>query len=134
MTIRFASGVLGTVVTSDVAASPYNFESATGENPMVSSAGQDCYRIFGTEATLSFPEMTLWRYTGKGEKGWSKSISRQGTTVERTIPFERQLQHFCDVMRNGATPRYSGEEGIKTLETTMAVRESVRTGAPVVLH
>ena len=53
ITIRFRSGVLGTVITSDVVASPYNFESATGENPLYSSAGQDCYRIFGTEATLA---------------------------------------------------------------------------------
>ena len=132
ISIRFNSGVLGTVVVSDVVASPYNFESATGENPLLHAAGQDCYRIFGTEATLNFPEMTIWRYADEGEQGWDNPISHKRTTVGVTIPLERQLQHFCDVMRNGAAPRCSGEEAIKTLETTMAVRESVRTGAPII--
>ena len=131
ITIRFRNGVLGTIVTSDVVASPYNFESATGENPLIFTAAQDCYRIFGTEATLNFPEMTLWRYTGEGEQGWSDPISHERTVVEHTVPFERQLQHYCDVIRNGATPRCSGAEGLKTLEATLAVRESVRTGEPV---
>lgn len=133
ISIRFHNGVLGTVVTSDVVASPYNFESATGENPLVHSAAQDCYRIFGTEATLNFPEMTIWRYDGDGEPGWSIPISQKRTTVELTVPFERQLQHFCDVIRNGAAPRCSGQEGIKTLEATMAVREAASTGAPITL-
>jgi predicted dehydrogenase len=133
ISIRFHGGVLGTVVTSDVVVSPYNFESATGENPLVDSAGQDCYRIFGTEATLNFPEMTIWRYIGEGEPGWSRPISHERTTVERTIPFERQLQHFCDMIRHGAVPRCSGQEAIKTLQATMAVREATSTGAPVTL-
>ncbi len=124
--------MLGTVVVSDVVASPYNFESATSENPFVYSAGQDCYRIFGTEATLNLPEMTIWRYIGEGEHGWSEPISQKRTTVEVTIPFERQLQHFCDVIRNGAAPRCSGQEGIKTLKAAMAVRESASTGAPII--
>ena len=76
ITIRFRSGVLGTVISSDVVASPYNFESATGENPLLYSAFQDCYRIFGTRATLNFPEMTLWHYTGEGEQGWEVPISQ----------------------------------------------------------
>ena len=133
ISIRFHGGVLGTVVTSDVVVSPYNFESATGENPLIDSAGQDCYRIFGTEATLNFPEMTIWRYIGEGEPGWSRPISHERTTVERTVPVERQLQHFCDMIRYGAAPRCSGREAIKTLEVTMAVRKAAYTGVPVTL-
>ena len=129
--IRFKSGVLGTVITSDTVASPYNFESATGENPLIHSAAQDCYRIFGTDASLNFPEMTLWRYTGEGEQGWTTPISREQIDVAPTVPLESQLRHFCDVIRHGALPRCSGEEGLKTLETTLAVSEAVRGGKPV---
>lgn len=131
ITIRFHSGMLGTIITSDVVASPYNFESATGENPLLYSAAQDCYRIFGTEASLSFPEMTLWRYTGKGEQGWADPISSEQIHVEPAVPLESQLRHFCDVIRYNAMPRCSGEEGLKTLEATMAVAEAVRRGKPV---
>lgn len=133
ITFRFHSGVLGTVMLSDAVASPYNFESSTGENPLLHSAAQDCYRIFGTKASLSFPDMTLWRYTGEGEQGWAVPIESKRIDVETTVPIKRQLRHFCDVVRNDATPRCSGEEGLKSLEVTMAVAETVRTGAPVTL-
>ena len=134
ISIRFQSGVLGTVVASDTVVSPYNFEAATGENPLVYAAGKDCYRIFGTEATLNFPEMTIWRYIGEGEHGWSEAIAQKHTTVDVTIPLERQLQHFCDVIRHGAVPRCPGQEGIKTLEATLAVREAAGRGEPVMLR
>lgn len=133
ITIRFRSGVLGTVITSDTVASPYNFESATGENPLIDSAAQDCYRIFGTEASLNFPEMTLWRYTGEGEQGWATPISSEQIDVERTLPLVSQLRHFCDVVRSNIEPRCSGEEGIKTLETTLAVAEAVQRRKPVTI-
>jgi len=133
ITIRFESGVLGTVVASDTVASPYNFESATGENPLIYAIGRDCWRIFGTTGTLNFPEMTIWRYAGEGEHGWSDTISLEGIAVQGSIPFERQLQHFCDVIRNGTPPRCSGQEGMKTLETTMAIRASADSGQPVIL-
>ena len=131
ITARFRSGVLGTVLTSDVVASPYNFESATGENPLLSSAFQDCYRIFGARATLNFPDMTLWHYPDAGEQGWETPISHERITVERTIPFESQLRHFCDVVRKGIEPGCSGEEGVKTLETTLAASKAMHTGVPV---
>ena len=129
--IRFHSGVLGTVITSDVVASPYNFESATGENPLIYSAAQDCYRIFGTEASLSFPEMIFWHYSGQGEQGWADPISSEQIDVQPGVPLEGQLRNFCDVIRQGALPRCSGEEGLKTLRTTMAVANAVRRGEPV---
>jgi predicted dehydrogenase len=131
ITIRFRSGVLGTVITSDVVASPYNFESATGENPLIHSAARDCYRIFGTQASLNFPEMTLWRYSAGGEPGWSIPISHEQIDVEPAVPLVNQLRHFCDIVRHDAQPRCSGEEGIKTLEVTMAVAEAVRRRQPV---
>ena len=131
--IRFRSGVLGTIITSDAVASPYNFESATGENPLIHSAAQDCYRILGTEASLNFPEMILWQYTGEGEQGWATPISSERIEVEPTVPLVSQLRHFCDVVRHDAEPRCSGEEAIKTLETTLAVSEAVQRGKPVAL-
>jgi len=129
--IRFHSGVIGTVITSDVVASPYNFESGTGENPFYYRAGQDCYRIFGTKASLNFPAMTLWRYTGEGEQGWEVPISSEQIEVEPGIPLKKELRNFCDVIRHGAPPRCSGEEGLKTLQATMAVAEAVHRCEPV---
>lgn len=67
LTLRFASGVVGTFLLSDTVASPYNSESATGDDPTLpqtwfnESERQevDIYRFFGTEGTLSVPDMNL---------------------------------------------------------------------------
>ena len=60
--LRFESGVVGTVILSDAVPSPYNFEAATGENPLLPKAGRDVYRIVGVEGTLSVGDMKVYRY------------------------------------------------------------------------
>jgi predicted dehydrogenase len=131
-TIRFKNGILASVLISDATASPYNFESGTGENPQLYSAGQDCYRIFGTEGSLSFPDMTHWKY--EGENGWTHPLSSNRIDVKPVIPMKEQLRHFCDIIQNGAQPRCSGRDGIETLKAAIAIGESARSGTPVTLE
>lgn len=38
--LRFASGVVGTVIVSDATPSPFNFEAGTGENPTIPKRGR----------------------------------------------------------------------------------------------
>jgi predicted dehydrogenase len=65
ITFSFASVAVATFVVSDNVASPYNFESGTGENPLIpKTPGIDFYRIFGSDATLRVPDMTKWTYAG----------------------------------------------------------------------
>jgi predicted dehydrogenase len=75
--------------------------------------------------------MSLWRYTGEGEQGWADPISSKRIAVEPGIPLESQLRHFGDVIRHGTQPRCSGEEGLRTLQATMAVAEAVKRCEPV---
>lgn len=133
ISLRFCNGILGTMVISDSVASPYNFESGTGENPLIHANGQDCYWVFGTNGTLTFPEMKIWHYGGEGEKGWGVPISCKTLEIQRTIPLVPQLEHFCSIIRNGVAPRCTGQDAIKTLETIMAIKEASSTGAPVVI-
>ncbi|MGA7277148.1 MAG: Gfo/Idh/MocA family oxidoreductase [Desulfocapsaceae bacterium] len=133
ISLRFRNGILGTMVISDTVASPYNFESGTGENPLIYANGQDCYWVFGTDGTLTLPEMKVWHYSGAGEKGWSVPISCQPIEIERTIPLVPQLEHFCAIIRQGASPRCSGQDAIKTLKTIMAIKEASCSGTPVVI-
>ncbi len=133
ISLRFRNGILGTMVISDTVASPYNFESGTGENPLIHANGQDCYWVFGTNGTLTFPEMKIWHYSGEGEQGWGVPISCKPIEIERTIPLVPQLEHFCSVIRSGATPRCNGQDAIKTLETIMAIKEASCSGLPVVI-
>ena len=132
LTIRFQGGLLGTALISDAVASPYSFEATTGENPLVFHTRQDCYRIFGSRGVLSFPDMTIWYYGGK-KQGWEHPISSETTRVPETVPLDEQLRHFCDVVEKGAVPRCSGEDALKTLEATLAIGKSARSGLPVEL-
>ncbi len=133
ISLRFRNGILGTMVISDVVPSPYNFESGSGENPLIYDNGQDCYWVFGTRGTLTFPEVKIWHYSGEGEKGWGKPLSCKRMEIERTVPLERQLEHFCSIIRNDAAPRCSGQEALKTLKTIMAIKEAACSGAAVVI-
>jgi hypothetical protein len=59
MALRFAVGIVGTFIPSD-AASPYNWESATGENPLTPKMGQAVHTIMGTHCSMSVPELRRW--------------------------------------------------------------------------
>lgn len=142
LTIRFVSGVVGTFLVCDATPSPHSFEAGTGENPMIPRAdgavgggggGCDFYRIFGSRASLSVPDMTRCSYDGRPEKSWSQPLAVERFSVEPATPFDLQLQHFVDVI-HGADPVCPGEEGLRALIVCQAVREALDTGKTVEIH
>ncbi|KAL6231390.1 hypothetical protein BDW75DRAFT_247905 [Aspergillus navahoensis] len=152
VTLRFASGTVGTFLICDVTPSPLNFETGTGENPTIppvpSESASDCYRIFGTRASLSVPDMTRWSYDhvpcgqGKGkEKGWNAELGAQRIRVEGgdVRPFDAQWEYFVGVVSGKGEDREdeedgvgcSVEDGVRALRVVRAVRESMEGGVPV---
>jgi predicted dehydrogenase len=133
ITLKFANGIVGTFILSDAVASPYSFESGTGENPVIYQTGQDFYRILGSDGTLSVPDMTLWSYGG-GRKGWAEAIQPQTLDVQDTkVPFELQIEHFVRVIKGQEAPICSGIEGLRAVAVCEAIRKSMREGRPVEL-
>lgn len=129
---RFQSGVIGTFVVSDAVPSPYNFESGTGENPILPKAGQDVYRIMGTEGTLSIPDMKLWSYETAKTKSWTEDLNLTNIDVPGTkAPFELQVKHFVEVIRGKEIPLCSGHDGLRAVVVCEAVKEAIATGLPV---
>jgi predicted dehydrogenase len=129
--LRFESGVLGTFLLSDALPSPYNFESGTGENPLIPQDGQDVYRIFGTEGVLSVPDMRLWNY-GKKEKSWHETMNMQRIEIaEDKTPFELQVRHLVEVIRGNERPMCSGQEGLSALLVCESVKKAIATSLPV---
>ncbi|KAL2682818.1 hypothetical protein Neosp_007273 [[Neocosmospora] mangrovei] len=124
LTLRFKSGAVGSFLVSDNLPSPYNFESGTGENPLIPKHGQDFYRIFGTDATLSVPDMTTWSYTGT-QKSWNQEMIQEKIPVPEGIPFELQLDHFVKVIRGEETPSCTPEAGLAALVVCQAVKEAL---------
>lgn len=126
ITLRFLSGVVGTFIVSDNVPSPHNFEASTGENPILPRSGMDVYRIFGSEATLSFPDMTRWSYE-QGKKGWEHEIKRERLQVghKDIPPFDRQIEHFAKVAKGLEQPNCSGEDGLRAVVVCEAIRRAL---------
>lgn len=125
--LRFASGVVGTFLISDSTPSGHNFESGTGENPMIPRSGLDFYRIFGTEGVLSVPDMTVSK-----SEDWTEALESKRLEVERdAVPFELQIEHFVKVVKGEEQPSCSGEAGVSAVVVCEAVAKAIKDGVPV---
>lgn len=125
LTLRFKSGVVGTFIMTDHAPSPYNFESGTGENPLIPKTWMDFYRVFGTEGTLSVPDMNLWSYRGRQQKSWHEELVKERVTVNEGVPFELQLEHFVRVIRGEEQASCTPQAGLGALLVCEAIREAL---------
>lgn len=133
LSLRFASGALGSFALSDAGASPWSFEAATGENPGLAHSGQDCLRFIGTTGALSFPSLELWRDAPGAEPDWRKPLYRtDAPTLSRIDPLAEQLDRFAALVRDDRdTHLATGRDGTASLAATLAVLWAADTGQPV---
>ncbi|MCJ1304442.1 hypothetical protein MMC08_007254 [Hypocenomyce scalaris] len=140
LTMRFASYAVGTYVLSDTGVSPHNFEMGTGENPAIkqvrlaaSNDEIDIYRIFGSRGTLGVPDMTLSTYDAAVEPGWAESMQRQKLGIDSAprVPFERQLDHFVQVVHREEAPSCDGNAGLQALQVCQAIHDALRGAGTV---
>lgn len=122
LTLRFANGCCGSFVCSDNVTSPFNFESGTGENPLIPH-NQDVagfYRIFGSHGTLSVPDFTLYHQNSLTEKehSWWKPIHAEKLDIQSTVTptdnhdgimtpppsFDAKQPHFSSMSRSLPRP------------------------------
>lgn len=133
LSLRFASGALGSFLLSDAGASPWAFEAASGENPNIGQTGADYLRLIGTKGALSFPSLTLWRNPTEQETEWSRAlIPHKSPPPPTVLPLQDQLSRFANAVR-GADDHglASVEDGRATLAATLAAALSAQTGQPV---
>jgi len=135
MTLRFECGTVGSFLISDNAPSPHNFESGTRENPDFPATGMDFYRIFGSKASLSLPDMTRWSYDNvKDVPDWRGALRREGLTAnvrKELLPFDLQLANFVSVIRDEEEPICDGQAGLKALTVCVAIKRAAETGETV---
>ncbi len=117
---------LALLFIADNVPSPHSFEQGTGENPLLPSSGADVYRIFGTNTTLSFPDMIKYSCHER-EKSRENKISMQKQDVEDidVATFDSQLDHFVKVCRGQENPSCTGEEGLRALIIGEAIRRAL---------
>jgi predicted dehydrogenase len=129
--VHFESGAFGTIIGCDASPSPWSWDANTGENPTFPVSRENSYRILGTDGSLEFPDLHLWRYRVNGEAGWTRPISREGRVVVPQDAYRRQLQHFCRVIREHEEPLVSADDARRSLQVAAAVSLSASTGQMV---
>ncbi len=133
ITLSFESGALGSILASDATPAPWSYEAATHENPMYFPMDENCYYFCGSQASLAFPRLELWRYADEAQKGWQHPMTRTRGHAEGPHPLAAQLEHFCRVIRGEEAPLVDAEDGARTLSVAMAALESAQRGQPVAL-
>jgi predicted dehydrogenase len=129
ITLRFASGVLGTVNVSDVIVAPWSWELTSGENAAYPHTAEACYQIGGTRGSLTVPYLDLWHNPTR--PSWWEPIERERLPVAAEDPLGLQVRQFCRVIRKQERPLVSGREGLETLKVVAAVKEAAATGRTV---
>ncbi len=127
--LRFRGGVLGTITVSDATTAPWSWEMTSRENPGFAATGEACYLIGGTHASLSVPDMRIWRHAGT--RSWLNPIAGQRIAVRATDPLAAQIRQFAAVVRGRAEPLVSGRDGLQTLRIVEAIAKSAGDGQAV---
>lgn len=129
ISLRFASGALGTFLLSDTAACARSWEQTARENhDYPSYDDEDCYVLAGTQGSLSIPTMRLKYYDKREDRSWWKPFQSAVATLEEADPLQRQLAHFCLVIRGHAEPLVSVRDGLRNLQIVDAISEAARSG------
>lgn len=133
--LKFESGLVGTFVLSDNTPSPWNFEGGTGENPNIpkvnaEDAAGGFYRVMGTKGSLSVEDLTSW------SGNWNEEVKREELVVEKEIvPFDAQMQHLYEVVKEGKRPNCTGEEALSAMVVCEAAKRSMsRNGERIEIH
>jgi predicted dehydrogenase len=130
ITLRFANGALGTFLLSDTAASSLSWEQTSREDPVFAhDPGKDNCVVTGTTGSLFIPTLRLRTFAG--ERSWRTPLDERVHAPERADPLQRQLTHFCAVVRGEAKPLVSVRDGLQNLRVVEAIVEAARTGGTV---
>jgi len=133
--LQFADGALGTFLVSDTAACPRSWEQTSGENARYAAyPDEDCYVIAGTGGSLAVPTMRLRTYPREKDRSWWNPFRTRVVEVAPADPLDRQLGHFCAVIRGEAEPLVTVWDGLRNLQVIEAVAEAARTGRTVAVE
>jgi predicted dehydrogenase len=130
ITLRFANGALGTFLLSDTAASSLSWEQTSREDPAFAhDPGKDNCVVAGRTGSLHIPSLRLRTFAG--ERSWRIALDERVLAPERADPLERQLAHFCAVVRGQAKPLVTSRDALQNLRVVEAIVEAARTGGTV---
>lgn len=126
--LSLRNGSSGTVFITESSPSPWSWEASVSEGMGFYDAGQDYARFLGTEASLSFPSLTIWSYDGvTGEPGWHQPLGARRASVASEDPYSAQIANFAGVIRGTAEPVVTGDDALRSLAVVEAIAIAGRT-------
>jgi len=131
VSMRFATGAVGTITMSDAVAAPWAWDLTSGENPSFGRTDENCYLLAGSDASLAVPSLRLWRY--QGQAGWGAPLSEERVDHAPGDPYARQLTHFLAVIGGREQPVVGAADATATLAATLAVEEAAAAGCRIAL-
>lgn len=129
-TLSFQSGALGTLICSDTASAPWNWEWGSRENPAFPFEPENSFLLAGTQGSLAVPSL-LHRWHEKGQESWNNPLTQKRHHVALADAYVEQLRNFAAVIRGEEKPALTSRDGAITLATTLAITESARRGQPI---
>ncbi|WP_194409588.1 Gfo/Idh/MocA family protein [Microbacterium cremeum] len=128
LNLRFESGAVGSFLASDAGVSPWGWDQATEETAAFPFLPDGvAYRIVGTRAALSVPNLAKYAYEQGVPADWHSPLSRTYLPVSPRGSFQAQLDHFADVARGLADPLVSAQDAAHTLALVEASALAART-------
>ena len=121
--LKFEQGVLGNFLITDSGTSPWSWETSTRENIHLPYSNESNLRIIGTEGSLEFPNLRLWKYKEGGEN-WKNKLEKVNIKCETIDPYISQIKHFIDVINKKVKPITGALEAKQNLKVALSILES----------
>jgi predicted dehydrogenase len=114
MLVKFSNGAIGKATSNAECAMPYRFP----------------IRIFGERGTIF--DNRLWSHKFPGQTDWVELPSiLPGSSNVAHHPFQGEIDHFIDCLREGRESHCNFEDSVKTHEIIFAATESVAKNQPI---
>lgn len=130
VSLSFVAGGLATLCISDAATGPWAWDLSANENPARFPAHPVSPHLYaGTRAGLSLPDLTLWQPPGTPD--WTVALQPNRLPHTPGDPYQAQLAHFADLIRDGGTPRVSARDATANLVVLDAIITAAATGTRI---
>jgi predicted dehydrogenase len=129
--LRFRNGALGTIIVSDTATAPWNWDLSAGEAERFPRQDVNSHFLSGTDGSLTLPRLEFWHY--REGKSWHDELTEERTALHFANPYPEQMRQFSAVVDGREEPLCSAVDGMGSLEVTLAVAAAARSGRPISL-
>ena len=134
ISLEFENGVLGTVLVSDSALSPWAYEATTKERNYFGHSDENCYYFIGSAGAFAFPQLDIWRYPSQSPGNWRHSLERTTEVVGRHNPMQAQFDHFLRVIQKVEQPFVTATDGLHSLAAVLAILRSAERQRPIAIQ